>query len=62
MVGVVNQLYNKIVDYVYKYANQDPRGQQHQQWLLKILIDLYLFYSSRIFFNLYLYIIIQFLI
>lgn len=31
IVGIVNKIYNKIVDYVYQYANQDPRGQQHQQ-------------------------------
>ncbi len=31
IVGILNRAYNKIVDYVYKYANQDQRGQQHQQ-------------------------------
>ena len=27
-IGVINSLYNKGVEYAYKFATQDPRGQQ----------------------------------
>lgn len=30
-IGFINSLYNKAIDYVYKFATADPRGQQQPQ-------------------------------
>jgi hypothetical protein len=27
-IGFINSAYNKVIEYVYKFATQDPRGQQ----------------------------------